>query len=443
MLTSRCSIDEAPASFLAVLERHGVDWRRRTAADESIAGQIIVFDGYGFGAADFTRAREKGNLVIVIDDLASGYFDCDLVVSHGPQNRRQDYRAAKDCRFLLGCEYALIDVCFYTQSYIFRPTVRRLFVNFGGSDPRDFTSFAVGALADSDLELDVVVGADYRHIDALRRLAGPRLRLHRDLPQREVAAIMAQCDAAIAAGGTTSLELAAVGVPSLLFAFAENHMRPCIAFEQQKLAAFGGIVPDQGRDSFRSAVEAFRAAEAMRRAIHTETRRLFRESGAPRVASEIAALAASHGISTRSVGTVPQVTLAPLSSMHLERTRRWITDPRVAEPFLYSGEVTACSHRDWFARVKGDRSQCLFAVHDSGGTHVGNIGFKNLDPATRSGEMWIYMDARAARTRVGECGNLRGSIDRIRSAAVAADLPSRQRGEMSPHVGSTKRPDFI
>jgi UDP-2,4-diacetamido-2,4,6-trideoxy-beta-L-altropyranose hydrolase len=384
-------IDEVPASFLAVLDSHGVGWRRQADEDESIAQQIVVFDGYRFCAADFTKAREKGNLVVVIDDLASGYFDCDLVISHGPQNRRQDYKAAKDCRFLLGCEYALIDACFYAQAYVFRPTARRFFVNFGGSDPRDLTSFAAEALAGNDFELDLVVGAGYRHIDALQRFVSPRVRIYRDLRQTEVATMMTQCDAAIASGGTTSLELAAAGVPSLLFAFADNHMRPCIAFEQQKLASFGGVISDQTRDSFRSAVEVFRAAEATRRAIHIETRRLFRESGAPRVASEIAALAASRRIGTRSVEAVPHVTLEPFASMHLARTRRWITDRSVAEPFLYSGKVTESSHRNWFARVKVDRSQCLFAVRDSAGTHVGNVGFKNLDPVTRSGETWIYL----------------------------------------------------
>ena len=384
-------IDEAPASFLAVLDSHGVGWRRQATEDESIARQIVVFDGYRFNAADFTKAREKGNLVVVIDDLASGYFDCDLVISHGPQNRRQDYKAANDCCFLLGCEYALIDPCFYSQAYVFRPAARRLFVNFGGSDPLDLTSFAAEVLAGNDLELDLVVGAGYRHIDRLQRFVTPHVRVYRDLRQTEVATTMAKCDAAIASGGTTSLELGAVGVPSLLFAFADNHVRPCIAFEQQKLAVFGGMISDQKRDSFQRAVETFRAAEATRRAIHIETRRLFRESGAPRVASEIAALAASRRIGTRSVEAMPHVTLEPFAPVHLANTRRWITDRRVTEPFLYSGKVTESSHRDWFARVQADRSQFLFAVRDSAGTHVGNVGFKNLDPVTRSGETWIYL----------------------------------------------------
>jgi UDP-2,4-diacetamido-2,4,6-trideoxy-beta-L-altropyranose hydrolase len=384
-------IDEAPTSFLAVLDRHGVAWRRQATEDGSIARQIVVFDGYRFGAADFTAAREKENLVAVIDDLASGYFDCDLVISHGPQNRREDYHAAEDCRFLLGCEYALIDPCFYAQAYAFRPTARRFFVNFGGSDPLDLSSFAVDALAGSDLELDLVVGAGYRHIHVLRRFAGPRARIHQDLRQTEVATLMGQCDAAIASGGTTSLELAAVGVPSLLFAFADNHAGPCIAFEQQNLAVYGGMISDKKRDSFRSAVEAFQPAEATRRAIHIETRRLFHESGAPRVAAEIAALAAGRRTATRPLEAAPRVTLEPFASNHLALTQRWITDRRVAEPFLYSGKVTESSHRDWFARVQVDRSQYLFAVRDDAGTYVGNLGFKNLDPVTRSGETWIYL----------------------------------------------------
>jgi UDP-2,4-diacetamido-2,4,6-trideoxy-beta-L-altropyranose hydrolase len=291
-------IDEAPASLLAALDRDGITWRRRTVADDVIKDCVVVFDGYRFGESDFSQARRRGNRVVVIDDLASQDFDCDLIVSPGPQNKVADYRASPGCRFLLGSEYALINPCFYAQSYAFRPDVRRLFVSFGGSDPRNLTLLAVEALANDELELEVVVGAGYPDFDQLRRAAPANVRLHHDLPQQQVAKVMAECDAAVAAGGTTSLELAAVGVPAILFAFAENHLRPCLAFQAQGIAAFGGLIPDQGAASFRRAVAEFRSATVQREAFHRTCRQLLRESGAARVAAEIAGLVAAGGART-------------------------------------------------------------------------------------------------------------------------------------------------
>lgn len=291
-------IDEAPASFLATLDRDGIKWRRRTSVDDTVKVGVVIFDGYGFAESDFSQARKRGNWVVVIDDLASHRFDCDLIVSPGPQNKVGDYRASPGCRFLLGCEYALINPCFYAQSYAFRPVVRRLFVSFGGSDPLDLTLFAIGALAEDRLELEVVVGAGYPGFDRLRRAAPANVRLYHDLPQEQVAKVMAGCDAAVAAGGTMSLELAAVGVPSILFAFAENHRRPCIAFQEQGIAAFGGFIPDQGAASFRRAIAEFRSDAARREAFNAKSHQLLRENGAARVAAEIARIADTKGSRT-------------------------------------------------------------------------------------------------------------------------------------------------
>jgi len=392
-------IDEAPTSFLSVLDQDGIAWRKRTGRDDLIAKQICLFDGYDFGATDFARARQYKNLVIAIDDLASDYFDCDLVVSPGSQNRREDYRAADNCLFLLGTEFALINPCFYTQNYKFRPEIQRLFVGFGGTDPRDMTRFAVEALSSTDFALEVLVGAGYSHNTA--RLTGPRISLHRAMTQEAAAVLMARCDAAIASGGTMSLELAAVGVPVLLFAFAENQVRPAAALAAHNLAAYGGVIPDQGAASFRDAGIAFARAQKKRREIYENIRRVFRESGATRVAAEIQKLAfARRGPSSSHVAS-PTIRLVPFAASHFDRTRHWINDPRVAEPFLFSRTITEDAHTRWFSALEADRSQVLYAIVNESGEHVGNIGFKNIDRVIRNGELWTYLTPEAHGRGVG------------------------------------------
>lgn len=397
-------IDEAPAAFLTLLDNDAIAWRRfrlRSPGPTPITDQVMIFDSYRFDAADFASARRLGNLVVAIDDLALADFDCDLVLSPGPQNRETDYRASAGCRFLLGPEYALINPCFYAESYRFKPLVRRLFVGFGGSDPGDVTSFVVGALGQTGIEIEVLIGPEYRHFDRLQAVMGPKIRLHHGLPQAEVARLMAQCDAGVSGGGTMCLEAAAVGLPAILFPAVDNHRRPCLAMAEQGLAAYGGDIPELRSADFRRTVEGFLGDADKRQAIHRRTREIFREPGVARVATEISALAAVRRSSAPAGNTKPDVRLSPFGAAHLERTRQWIADPRIALPFLFAADVTADTHRAWFARQRADRSQCLFAIEDGEETHVGNVGFKCIDREAGSAELWSYIAPERQRRGLG------------------------------------------
>ena len=84
--------------------------------------------------------------------------------------------------------------------------------------------------------------------------------------------------------------------------------------------------------------------------------------------------------------------LIPLDIDHLPKTLSWINNPRITEPFLYfPGTITEKQNREWFERMQEDPSQIIFAIQVSGAGHIGNLGFKHLDPIQKSGEIWVYI----------------------------------------------------
>ncbi len=382
-------IDEAPTHFLDQLDRHEIRWLSTTHASDCADRQILVFDSYRFRENDFISARNKDSIVVVIDDMAALFFDCDLIVSQGPQNEVSDYRTAKGCDFLLGVEYALIDRSFYREPRKISQKATRVFLSFGGSDVMGLTPFALDMLAGLDVHIEVVVGAGYAHWEDLQSRAGPNVHLHKDLQSHALADLMVTCDAAIASGGTMSLELMAAGVPSLIFSFAENHIRPCQAFSTEGLAHYGGSISTKEGESFRKTVEAFLHDDVQRQSIGKAIAAKFMKSGLRNVGEKISLLSQDRR-SRLQARSKSRVQLVPLEVHHLDQTRKWISDPRVSRPFLFERMLTAEAHADWFESLKSDRSQMIFAVlHE--GAHIGNVGFKNIDRENREAEFWIYL----------------------------------------------------
>ncbi len=92
------------------------------------------------------------------------------------------------------------------------------------------------------------------------------------------------------------------------------------------------------------------------------------------------------------------VRLAPFTTQCVERTFEWVSHPALRRAFMMRGELTRAGHESYFARVLADPAQRVYAVlcDDS---HVGNCGFKHLDPVAGEGELWIYIGASETRGR--------------------------------------------
>ncbi len=110
----------------------------------------------------------------------------------------------------------------------------RVLLCFGGSDPSDVTARVGRALAmDARWRLEVVVGPDYRgaaEVDGLDAVREPA-----DLVERLVAA-----DLAVIGAGTMKFEAAAIGVPAILVAVADDQVAVGPPFAATGAAAWAG-----------------------------------------------------------------------------------------------------------------------------------------------------------------------------------------------------------
>lgn len=211
----------------------GSDWGADAAQTKVGAGETavdwLIVDHYALDARWEQLVRPICQYLMVIDDIANRPHLCDLLIDQNYEDEER-YKGfvPTNCRLLLGSRYALLrpEYAEYRASKKFETaTIRRVLVFFGGSDPQDLTGTTLKALSIprlSELEVDIVVGANYIHYDSLKQFALLRGKTTVHQPRVHLADLMASADIAIGAGGVTNWERMCLGLPSLVVTVAEN-----------------------------------------------------------------------------------------------------------------------------------------------------------------------------------------------------------------------------
>lgn len=214
-------------------------------AAASWRADLMVVDHYGLGASQETLLRGAGGRVVVIDDLAERAHDCDLLIDSTLGRAPDEYAALipASAVALTGSAYALLRpeyaACRPAALARRRPAEppRRLLISLGLMDLRGVTGRVLNLIrpALDGLAVDVVVGSGASTLPWLRHVVGqdPRLTLHVDT--QGMAELIAAADIGIGAGGSSTWERAALGLPSLALILADNQQP--LAFELDRRGA--------------------------------------------------------------------------------------------------------------------------------------------------------------------------------------------------------------
>ena len=268
------------------------------------AGAPLVLDGYGFDAA-FQAAVRAGHPLVVIDDTGHlPAYDCDLLVNHNVDADRIDYPLpATAC--LVGPRVFPLRAEFRARCgrrREVRAAARRVLVTLGGTDPGGHTAGIVEGLVGGDLgvEVRVVLGPLAGSGERLDELvsAHPR-RVQRRDDARDMPDLMAWADVAVAGGGTTSLELAFMGLPSVLLTLAENQVATAAGLARLGAALDLGPADALGADRCRDATAALLGDRRRRARMSACGHDLVDGHGASRLVERIRSLTGGWRRSTR------------------------------------------------------------------------------------------------------------------------------------------------
>lgn len=222
----------------------------------------LVVDHYALGEAYETAMRRQVGCVAAIDDLANRRHDCDLLLDQNLSAvwpGRYDGLLPAGCTVLLGPQYALLRPEFGNAPRRSFAAVRRILVACGGFDERDLSTQAFAAVREAlgpEVQITVLLAAAAPHAARLaeecRRDPNARFVCGTD----RVADLMAEADMAIGAGGTAVWERAAMALPSIVVATADNQREAAGACAAAGMLT---LLDDAGAFDSRGLVDAVRA----------------------------------------------------------------------------------------------------------------------------------------------------------------------------------------
>lgn len=200
---------------------------------------LLVVDHYALDKFWETAMRPLVKKIMVIDDLADRKHDCEVLLD---QNFYRDLEVRynnlvpKHALKLLGPQYCLLREEFikYRRQVPKKiSVVKNILVNFGGGDKRNYCGKLLEIIRNNkskfnEFEFTFLLGKNNHNslkaIDSSSGLSNCKVLNY----SNSMAELMIQCDLFIGAAGSTTLERAYLGVPSLVTIIAENQNKTAL-----------------------------------------------------------------------------------------------------------------------------------------------------------------------------------------------------------------------
>ncbi len=237
---------------------HALPWDLDPVEDANRLAALCAQQGIHIGVIDHYRISESYQATLQSSGLQWMQFG-NLAHHHpilgqllhdatpGVESSQYQHRLRfPDTQLLLGPEYALLrrDFAQQRQSTPLPPggPLDSVLLTFGGGDDRGATLRAFDWLAQADFGGHVLVLTTSLNpaVAEIKRRAQHDGRISVFIDEWNVAPIMASCQLAITAAGTSLHELACLGLPTLIVSLAENQRAPAAAWQRMGWGAWMG-----------------------------------------------------------------------------------------------------------------------------------------------------------------------------------------------------------
>ena len=266
-------------------EMGGVDW--------------LIADHYAVDWRWTEALREGTKKVLIIDDLVDRLHDCDALLDQTYGATVHDYEKLVKGQFIpmMGTEYTLLREEFKmlrSQSLKKRElksSVERVLIAMGGMDLRDLTCDIIHALKNKretkGLTLDVVISSCSPYLTRIRDTAEKYQGVCLHVDTDKMAELMFECDVAVGAGGTTTWERCALGLPAVCISTAQNQERLLKSVSEQEAIIYAGCWQSSGPTEIVEHLQPLIENQEIRYSVSSRAAILCDGNGASRVTEQM------------------------------------------------------------------------------------------------------------------------------------------------------------
>lgn len=278
-----------------------IDWDTDSEQDAALTVEAVRQESSDLLIVDHYRADERYQTHLRNSDIRWLQFTgaqrikllADYVLDAGPGVTADRYRGLvckSSAQLLMGPAYALIRPEFkkYREGYTVREPVKRIGITFGGGDDSGASLLTLEALKqlDTEAQIKLISGAANKQLPSVRnwvaRYMSDRVELIVDC--KNMALTLSQCDLAITAGGTTTNEIAALGVPSVIICIADNQERIAAGWSALNVAENAGRLEELVPEMLAERINHIMMSPDIRRFFSANGRKNVDCEGARRVA---------------------------------------------------------------------------------------------------------------------------------------------------------------
>lgn len=221
---------------------------------------VVIVDSYNIDKVTEDRLKIITDYRVVIDDLANRLHSCEMIIDQTPIHETSDYLhlTQSSTKFLVGSEFTLLRPEFAairSKNFSRKPRLLNVLVAFGAFDQDGLILKTLNLLRTKrdlkHMQFHVMLSSHSKNINDLNGLAlDSKNRIHLHIDTKKTADLMYEMDLAITAGGLTSLELACLGINSIIL--PASTIQAEVADEISKQCNFQ-VVPNW-RDEFEKSL---------------------------------------------------------------------------------------------------------------------------------------------------------------------------------------------
>jgi UDP-2,4-diacetamido-2,4,6-trideoxy-beta-L-altropyranose hydrolase len=355
-----------------------------------INADVIITDSYELNEKYLNELKNRTNVLIVtIDDLNElKYYPSDIVLNQNIYATKMRYNCSKGTKLLLGIKYALLRKEFRKYIGMRKPisgSVKKILVTFGGSDLQNLTLKTVKALntLDGDFEVTLILGRGFKRKKELYKEIGKSKRKFRVKENIEdISKLMFESDVAISAAGSTSYELAFMGLPSIMICQAKNQYR--IAEEMCKIGFSINLGPggDVSTEKINRAFKKLVKNKSLREKMSKVGKGLVDCRGVERVAKTI----------LNEISKSDTIRLRLVEPRDCKLLWKWRNDPITRKYSFSTKYIPYENHREWFKASLKNKNRCILIALQNN-IEIGEVRF-DINPVNRNAEINICIDTK-------------------------------------------------